>query len=278
MRVAVLTALFGCAIAAAADSPADVFEKAPPHLETALRERLDKFMQAHIAGKFRLAEEVIHEDSKDIYYNSQKTKYIGYEVVKIAYSEKFTKAQVVTAVEMDWVTTRLGKIRVKPPLTTFWKQDDGQWWWYAIPQTEWKTPFGTMKPGEEASRSFPKGAVADVRQLHDLVQVDRTDIRLKSAEPSEETVTLRSAVEGSVVLQLDRAKLPAGLTVTFSKDTLQGGESATITFKYDPPDRTAKPFRTVEVTVTPIVKIIPFQITFSVPPELEKLLPKGQKP
>src|SRR5688572_16111719 len=112
MRVTIATLILACA-PAFAESPTAVFDKAPPQVENALRERIAKFFEAHISGKFRLAEQVVHDDSQDIFYNSQKQKFISYEIVKIDYSENFTKATVVTAVEMDWHTARLGKIRVK---------------------------------------------------------------------------------------------------------------------------------------------------------------------
>jgi hypothetical protein len=135
MRIPLFAALLCGALVA--QSPTDVFEKAPPAVDQALRDRIAIFMAAHISGKFRNAEQVVHEDSQDIYYNSHKSKYLSYDVVRINYSDNFTKATVVTAVEMDWYTARLGKLRVKPPLTTTWKLDNGQWWWYAIPQKDW---------------------------------------------------------------------------------------------------------------------------------------------
>ena len=263
------------AMLAIADSPADVFEQAPPHVDKALRERVDKFMQAHIQGKFRLAEEVVHDDSKDIFYNAQKSQYISYRVVKISWSERFTKAVVVTQVEMDWVTSRLGKRRVKPPLTTNWKLDKGQWWWYALPEKEWRTPWGNMTPGPDSK--LPKEAVMDVANLHSKVTVDRTEIRLKGTEPSEDSVVLRSEVLGGLRLSYERELLPPGLSIKFSKDVVEGGETSTITFTYNPPDKSLKPSREVQVTVSPIVKIIPFRLTFALSPEQETTLPKGFK-
>ena len=258
---------------ALADSPADVFEQAPPHIDKALRERLDKFMQSHIAGNFRAAEEVVHDDSKDVFYNASKSKYIGYQVVKIIWSEEFTKAKVITQVEMDWVTSRMGKQRVKPPLTTLWKLDNGQWWWYALPEKDWKTPFGTMNPGPDSK--LPKGAVADVANLHSKVSVDRTEIRLKGTEPSQDSVTMRSDVLGPVNPTFSPGDLPAGLSIKFSPEVIDAGQSLTITFSYNPPDKAPKAPRVIELTVLPIVKQIPFRLTFELSEEQKKSLPPG---
>lgn len=276
MRFLALATILACGVSFA-QSPPDVFEKAPPAIEQALRDRIAIFMAAHISGKFRNAEAVVHEDSKDIYYDSQKTKYIGYEIVRINYSENFTKATVVTAVEMDWSTARLGKLRVKPPLTTTWKMDNGQWWWYAIPQKDWKTPFGTMNPGEDAKpgvTSIPKYTVPDKDTLYKQVEVSRTDIALSSWQPSEDQAEITNKLLGEITLKLNSVGLPPGLTVQLSKETLGTGETAQLMFKYVPPDRTVKTTQTVKVAVAPTNQVFTFNLTFAVPPEYEKYLKK----
>ena len=96
MRKWMLTAFVSCAVVAAQTKPTDVFEKAPPDVDNALRERVAKFFQAHIEGKFRQAEAVIAEDSKDFYYNMEKQRYLGFEIVRINYSENFTKAAALS--------------------------------------------------------------------------------------------------------------------------------------------------------------------------------------
>ena len=52
-----------------AQSPEELFEKAPPHVDQTLRERVKIFYQAHVDGKFRVADTVVHEDSKDAFSN-----------------------------------------------------------------------------------------------------------------------------------------------------------------------------------------------------------------
>ncbi|MBM3775494.1 MAG: hypothetical protein FJW37_10065, partial [Acidobacteria bacterium] len=60
-----LTCLFMATAVAAAQAPSDLFEKAPPEIDRALRERAARFYQAHVDGQFRKAEALIVEDSKD---------------------------------------------------------------------------------------------------------------------------------------------------------------------------------------------------------------------
>jgi hypothetical protein len=262
-----------------AESPTDVFEKAPPQIDKSLRERIDKFFAAHASGKFRLAEEVIHEDSKDIFYDSQKTKIISWETVRINYLDNFTKAVVVTNVEMDWHTTRLGKLRVKPPMKSLWKVDNGQWWWYAEPKTNWETPFGTMNPGEDPKPgviSTPQWAVRDVKDVLNQLVVSREDIRLSGYQPSEDSVEITNKMPGLIDLFLEKTTYPEGLEVQLTKTRLGTNESAKVIFKYQPPNRAVKPDFIVEVRAIQTNQTYPFRIRFAAPPEIEKNLPRPQ--
>jgi hypothetical protein len=276
MRFTIATLILACA-SASAESPTAVFDKAPPQVEKALRERIDKFFQAHIEGKFRLAEQVVHEDSQDIFYNAQKQKYISYEIVKIDYAENFTKATVVTAVEMDWQTARLGRIRVKPPLKTLWKVDGGQWWWYAVPQKDWDTPFGRMTPGGEPTKTaVPQWTLQDPTRVLKQVEVSKHDIKLSSFEKSEDFAEIRNGMPGNLTLEIHKQSHAPGLDVKLSKTSLASGETARVTFTYNPADRTPKPTQVVEVRAVETNQVYAFNITFAVPPEMEKYLPKKQ--
>ena len=88
MRKWMLAAFVSCAVVVAQTKPTDVFEKAPPQIDDALRENVAKFFKAHVDGKFRQAEEVIAEDSKDFFYNMEKQRYFSFEIVRINYSRK----------------------------------------------------------------------------------------------------------------------------------------------------------------------------------------------
>ena len=277
MRLISATLLLACA-AAFAESPTAVFDKAPPQVENALRERVAKFFDAHISGKFRAAEQVVHEDSQDIFYNAQKQKYISYQIVKIDYSESFNKASVITAVELDWHTARLGKIRVKPPMKTLWKMDNGQWWWYAEPQKDWETPFGRMTPGADATKGgAPAWTTRDPMSVLNQVKVSKREIKLVSHEKSEDFAEITNGMPGPLTLEIYTKSHAPGLNTTLSKTTLQSGETARVDFKYDPPDRSVKTTQIVDVRAVQTNQVYTFTITFAVPPEFEKYLPKQAK-
>ena len=64
-------------VTAAAQDPADLFRKAPPEVDDALRQRVTAFYQAHVDGKFRAADQFVAEDSKDAFFEAPKRRYLN---------------------------------------------------------------------------------------------------------------------------------------------------------------------------------------------------------
>ncbi|MBM3748697.1 MAG: hypothetical protein FJW34_23225, partial [Acidobacteria bacterium] len=82
-------------------NPADLFQKAPPAVDEAVRARVKQFFQAHVDGKFRAAAEVVAEDSQDAFFAANKPRCYSFEITKIEYLDEFTRATAVVACEMD---------------------------------------------------------------------------------------------------------------------------------------------------------------------------------
>ncbi|MBC7924039.1 MAG: hypothetical protein H7039_00115 [Bryobacteraceae bacterium] len=259
-----LTLLYPASLVA--EAPTDIFEKAPPAVEKALRARVAVFFQAHLDGKFRQAEQVIHEDSKDIFYNSQKQQLVSYEITKIKYSDKFTRAEVVADVELDWYTARTGKMRVKPPMKSTWKLDKKVWWWYAIPKTEWETPWGVMKPAsEQQTQGAPPIRIPDAAALLEKLTSDTTKLTLDSVKPSSGEARISNDMPGVVTLTVEPHSID-GLEVSIDKVMIKQGETAVVQFRYSPPDVTAKAPRLVYVRASPVAKVFSFTLGFTAPP------------
>lgn len=261
---------------------ADSLNQAPPAVDQALRERVGKFYQAHVDGKFRQAEKYIAEDSQDWFYNNEKSRYISYEIVKIDYSDNFTKAKVMTAVELDWNTPRMGTVRVKPPQLSLWKVENGQWMWYIEARKDWESPWGLMKPGPEskgALQSSPPRSVleqfkgVDVATVQSQVRVSKTDVRLSSYEPASDEVLVANSMQGKIRLALQYSSFP-GLEIKLDKQELGKDEQAKITFRCNPTEPSAKPTVTAFLRVEPTNQVIPIRVVFAIPPAVEKMLPK----
>src|SRR5258708_35128201 len=72
-----------------------LFEKAPPAIDEALRARVRSFYQAYIEKKFRLAYEMVAEDSKETFLAGGKPNISACDITKIDYQEDFAKADVL---------------------------------------------------------------------------------------------------------------------------------------------------------------------------------------
>src|SRR6266849_1458884 len=71
-----------CSLGFSQDS-SDLFEKAPPPIDEALRARVDKFYQSYVTGKFREAFALVAEDSQDAYFAAPKPQFKKCETIRI---------------------------------------------------------------------------------------------------------------------------------------------------------------------------------------------------
>ena len=53
---------------------------ASPEVDQAPCARLSEFYQDHVDGKFRHAEAVVAEETKDYFYSTSKPRYLSYEI------------------------------------------------------------------------------------------------------------------------------------------------------------------------------------------------------
>lgn len=266
----IVSALFG-------QLQSDLLEKAPPHVDKALRERISIFYQAHVDAKFRLADTVVHEDSKDAFFVAQKDQHKGFEIIKINYSDHFTRARAVVAVDTDFVMPGFGKQLVKIPLTTLWKYADGDWWWCVRPKQEGlETPFGIMKPGPDPEKAAVYDRLANMPSagaIRGQVQVSKTEVRLSSYEPATDEVIITNGMPGPITLSFTTGSF-LGYEAKLDRTELNSGEKAKILFRCDPVDKSAKPTVQAKLRIFPTNRVIPIRITFAIPPEIEKQLPK----
>jgi hypothetical protein len=280
-RIALAAGLFllGSALA---QEPRNLFEKAPPDVDQALRARIEKFYQFFVTGKFRLAEPLVAEDSKDVFFAAEKKKYKDCELGSIAYADNFKKAKAVVSCDTEYFG--FGRqIPIKLPITSLWKVQDGEWFWYVIPAsqlTEYNTPFGPAKrPPEESGDAPPAPAPAvsprvSPEQVMKAVRVDRDSLDFNTAKSSNQEVHIKNTMPGSVTLTASTGI--KGLSVKPAKAELQPGEDLTVVIAFDPLDPAIgcptclshpqdRQAGEVTLRVAPTGQVIPIQVRFVVP-------------
>ena len=253
------------ACAAFGQDPGEQFRKAPPNIDEALRARITKFYQAHVEGKFRAADEMVAEDSKDVFFGAEKQHCRAFQIMKITYEENFTRAVVLIVCDTQMPMMMAGMIPVKMPIKSLWKAIDEQWFWYTEPVTDKEvvTPFGLSKP---IAAGPPVGQVAvsappNLQALSRMVQPDRQSVVFDPSKAATERVVLRSALPGSVALSVQGAA-PAGFEVKLDRTSIGQGESAVLSIHFEPAAGLKLAAGVVHVQVEPTMQTIRIQIQF----------------
>lgn len=251
------------ALAGLAQSPQDLLQKAPPQIDAALRARVSAFYQAHVDGKWRLADQYVAEDSKDQFFAMAKQQYEGFEILKISYSDDFTKAEVVVMVRNEWFLRGM-KVPTSTPVSTYWKVVNGEWFWYVDTRKGVQTPFGTMSPGPGAPSSglpIPPGkpaniGVAATAILHS-VGADRTEVKLSAKQGSVEQVVISNGMPGHVRLHVEMDG--TGVKAALDKEDLGANEKARLSLERDPA-AAGSGVVTVKVIVEPTNQVVPIRV------------------
>jgi hypothetical protein len=274
-KTAVVGIVLAGALLAWGQNPAELFEKAPPDIDEALRARINKFYQYHVEGKFRAADALVAEDSKDVFFGADKQRCRSFAIAKITYSDNFTRASAMVICDTEMMMPPVGLIPIKMPIRSLWKVENGEWYWYvepAPPGSKLNSMFGV--PGPAAPPSNAAGApsappapgppitftpLLDLETLQNAVRADRTSVTFAAGNNGTERIRLSNRLPGGVRLELRPPKLP-GFELSLDKDNLEKGESATLSITYSAAADSKPGAAVLVVAVTPAEQEIPIRI------------------
>ena len=227
MRFLIPIALFAAVLSAQEKTAPD---EPPADVDTALRARIAEFYQYHVDGQFRKAEEMVAEDTKDLFYNSNKPRYLSFEIKSIQYSDQFTRAKAVVLCEQYVMVPGMTGHPMKLNIPSTWKLENGKWYWYVSEERLRQTPVGiTMNPGTAMPGGLP--GLPSIPTTADFalnkVKADKGSVTLKPGESAE--VTFSNSAAGTMTISLE-AKA-AGIEVAPEHLGLKQGEKAAITLK-----------------------------------------------
>ena len=269
-----------------AQEASNIFEKAPPDVDEALRRRVTRFYESFVSGKFRQADAFVAEDSKDVFFAMEKKRYQACQLGTITYSDNFTKAVAVTSCDTKYFM--MGReIPIKLPITSQWKLDDGEWYWYVIPiseRTTMNTPIGPVPvprmndQGQELPPTPPPARpdmAVVAAQVFKGVKVDRNSIEINPTKASTDKVQVTNGMPGAVTVTVDSGGV-AGLTVKPSKIDIGSGEDVTFVVSFNPEDPSilcreclAHPQNrqagTMTLRVAPTGQTFPIQVNYITP-------------
>jgi len=260
----------------------DLFDKAPPPIDEALRARVDTFYQAHVSGKFREAFALVAEDSQDAFFAAPKAQFKKCETVRINWSEQFTKAKVVESCDGEF-RFHGQTAPVKRPMSSDWKLVDGQWYWCFVKPDMRQTPFSPtgLAPITNVAPAASPGKLPSSDEVNTLaagilqrVKVDKTTIKLRSDESSKDELHVRNEMPGAISFTVGQVAIP-GLKITPAKTELQANEETTVVFEYRLDDTSiacvdcAKHIQSTVASglrIQPTGQYFPIEIVFANPP------------
>jgi hypothetical protein len=253
-RIAIL-ALF--ASVAAAQDTAELFNRAPKSVDDALRARINEFYQASVKGEFRKAEALVADDTKDFFYDHDKPRMLTYEISRIEYSDGYTRAKATVIEERHVMFPGFAGKAMKIPTPSYWKIEDGKWYWYVDQAKLNETPFGIMKAGPPSADDASPAAIlatlpTNPDELMNMVHADKTNVSLTAG--ASDRVVIDNGMKGPVTLTI-QGKLE-GVDAVLDRVTVPAGEKATLTLKAA---EGAKP-GTVTVVASPLGKAIPIRV------------------
>jgi hypothetical protein len=201
----------------------------PPEVEKAVRARTTEFCELHKQGKFRQAELMVADETKDYFYDSAKPRYVSYQIQSIAFNEDFTQARAMVICEQYLPALGFQGQTVKM-LTPFnWKLVNGEWMWYLSKDALLFTPFGSMtekprtelagKPLDPPAPQVPVVIPTSIEQFLGMIKADKNTLELKPGASGQVTIT--NGMPGLITLEivqqipgmeakLENANVPAG--------------------------------------------------------------------
>jgi hypothetical protein len=241
-----------------AQNAGDLFNKPPADVDQALRARITAFYDLHVKGEFRKAEALVAEDTKDLYYSSNKTQYVSYEIGRIDYSDNFTRAKVTVLTEQYIMLPGFMGKPIKIPIPSTWKVVDGTWYWYVDPESLHMTPFGKLSPGPapgsaSATKSIPEIPTTVPDFIFKLVKADKESVALQAGESGQVTIT--NGAPG--VMNISLTGSVPGVEVKLDRTVLKAGENAVLTMRAG--DSAQSGVLSIQVAQTN--QVIPIQVT-----------------
>jgi hypothetical protein len=245
-----------------------IFKKAPPEVDSALRGRIQQFIELQQQKKYRQAEALVCEESKDEYYGSEKKPLEKWELSEIVYEDGHNKATAVIVFD-SVMTTVAGLVETKRPWATRWKIENGAWCiYFPDPLIEGrKTPFGFIKADERRDVSDPSQLLAKRLKTEGLekpVTVSKRLIELVSSAKSSDEIGVSNFLPGPVTIEIEGPSMP-GLTWQVTPPQIPTNSKGTIKFDYEPPNNFPKSDTQLMLTVQPLGLKIPVTVVFRTP-------------
>ena len=253
----------------------NLFQSAAPEVNEALGKRVSDFYKLLEEGRFRQTDAYLAEDAKDVYYEQEKRRIRGHEIVRVNWADGFTKAVVVTVLQTD-VVMRGSTIAVAAPISSRWRLEGNQWVMYFETTAGKPSPFGSLKAVPNQTNGLTsEELIKNPSVIFNQITVEKDVVRLKSYEKSSDSILVSNGMPGGITVLFVPNLVNPGFRYRVEKQELGAGEKTKIVFEYDPGiDLSAKTTITGQIRIEPFSKAYPIVVMFDVPDSVKRLLPK----
>ena len=232
-------------------------QSAPPKVEEALRARVGLLYTLFQQGKFRQAEELVAEDSKDTFYMTNKARHHGFEIKSVSFSPDVKEATVLVTVQM--IMPMMGSKPLPFPVASKWRQVEGEWRLYYPqykPGDTVPTAFGPKKVPDDSERLgiLPNMEERpDLASLRRMYKVSAKELRFPSSAPGRITqeITVTNRSKGRLSLER-RTKDIKGVEIKIAPEETGPGEKIKVSFTYIPAAAQLRRNQKVRFAISPI--------------------------
>lgn len=225
-----LAAFLLVALGAAAQN----LRKAPPGVEEGLRARVDKFYTLFAENKFRQAESLVAEESRDQFYNMQKAPILSYKVENIEWDDSFQDAKVLVTCMVNAARAGAGGLPV--PVTGEWKLFNGEWFLFIKPTNA--SPFGLMdfdtkaRPSAKPPEQTQRPTVESLRANAIRVEPQKLAISRDGDGVVTQPVVITNNLPGVLQVSVAAPDIP-GLSLVNVSKTIPAKGQMTFQVAYD---------------------------------------------
>ncbi len=247
--------------------PAPVAQKAPPEVEQALRERVTQFYTYFKEGKFRRAEGLVAEESKDRFYNMSKVPIEGFKIENVEFDDYFRTANVLVSCLAR--TPRATGLGMYLPVTGKWKLLDSSWFLVIEPRST--TPFGPIgarsdseQEGRRTARLSPPPDRASTIQavVKGAFSLDTQKLTFPRSGPTVvRTVTITNNLPGPLSMTIEGADFP-GMHLMINDTRIPPKSQMFFQLKYNPQEGKHTESRQIAVRIQPLNQTRTIQLEF----------------
>ena len=243
------------------------FQKAPSGVEEALRARVSEYYTFFQESKFRQAEALVTEESRDAFYNMNKSRHMGFSIGGVTFADDVKSARVLVKVMM--VMPMLGSRPIPFPVSTQWRLVDGEWYAHipvAKPGDIVQTPFGPKKIVERKLAPHTPIETAprpDLKSVGTMFRIDRDALEFPTSapEPVQESISIENRSRGELTVR-PISKPIKGVEMELTPASIPPGEEGVLTFTYQPAVRQLRRQFRVRFVIEPIARRFSVKLKF----------------